>query len=104
MEKVIQILPDGQIIGLYDEKIMNNLGPLEVTRATRIRFNPLKQCWFIYRMLPGGEMVLMGSEKGYKERSEAVNDEILLLNEELTSQKSDAQAVLKHNTDDIFKQ
>ena len=46
MNTILTIDQQGTITGLYTELIeLNQLGHLEITRATRIEFNPTTQQW-----------------------------------------------------------
>ena len=74
---VLVILPDGSLRCVYTEEIpLEEFGPLEVSRASGVEFDPASQEWVA--RLPEGEEIARG-----KSRAEVLRKEVEVLESRL---------------------
>ena len=72
----IMKIQDGVVYGVYDDRlrpILEALGTMEITRATRVEFEPVSQLW-VATYIPTGEVIARGPN-----RSQVIREEVAWL-------------------------
>jgi hypothetical protein len=77
-ERIIRIMPNGDVIGIYDDKFpLRDQGKVSVERASNVLWDEAEQKWFVHLNMPSGKTMML--RPGFTDRADAIAYEVAQL-------------------------